>query len=115
MYGTRTPYRSMKGLAFRETNTAEEIRANIVAALERVRSYAMWGGNAHEVLAALKYIEQECPKVITITNDIRLNYFDDDKFPGVDAGRLRRMKLQLCSDLFKRTGQFGSGFMGDDE
>lgn len=105
MYRANTPYFSFKGMAFKDTNTDQEMSVNIRIALGIIRDFAMHGNDAHEAMAAIQYIERQCPKVQTITNDMRLNFFDDDKFPDVDAGRLRRMKLQLCSDLDKRTQQ----------
>ena len=105
MHGARTPYFSFKGMAFKGQSTGFETTMNIRIALEVIRNFAMCGGCAHEAMAAIKYIEQQCPKVQTITNDMRLNFFNDDQFPDVDAGRLRIMKLALYSDLEKRTQQ----------
>lgn len=104
MYNAQTPYFTFKGMAFKDTHTSQELAVNVSKALSIIRNFAMSGGDAHEVMAAINYIESQCPKVQAITNDIRLNFFDDDKFPDVDAGRLRRMRIQLCCDLEKRTG-----------
>jgi hypothetical protein len=105
MNKSRNPYFSLQGLAFREAGSIAETRINIQVASEVLKSFAMYGGNYDEPLRAIEFIEQECPKVHIITERMRSVFFDDDKFPDVDKGRLRRMKIQMCCDLESRIGQ----------
>lgn len=114
MYNSKSPYFSMAGLAFREANTPFEMTMNLRIGLEKIRSYVLFGGSKHEAWQAMLFIEENCPKVQTITNDMRLIIFEDDRFPDANLEKLKKYRLQLCNDLDRRTKQNSPARTQDD-
>lgn len=98
----KSPFHSLKGAAFQTSGTHHEIKINIRAALGLIRRYVSYGGASTDAEIGMRYIEQECPKVQLIINDMRMYLFDYDKFDSDDH---KKLCLQLCSDLEKRVGE----------
>ncbi|GJH22776.1 hypothetical protein CBA19CS22_39560 [Caballeronia novacaledonica] len=74
----KSPYFSLKNLAFQTPGAPIEHQLNLTAAMDELRKYALHGGQWDAAMLALEYLEDTRPELQRFCDEMRVSFLCDD-------------------------------------